>query len=324
METIDKLKERIHLELKGLIAGKYCLLDCPWYSNPGDHLIWLGEELYLHENVSHKCVYLSSIFDFSEKCIPPASTIVFRGGGNLGDLYSRHDRFRLKIIHEFKDHPIRIFPQTVFYQEKSNFIRLIETLESHPDLILCVRDKRSYSLIKEASRKIKVLLVPDMSFQLTDFFSPRNSKSCILYLLRRDKESKITLDFKKLPRGKVCDWPRMGLPPILRKGISLFTITQLFFMKKNYPATKTVLLNLREKVIKNALSLYHSKSIIISDRLHAHILALLLGKKCILLDNSYGKNREFYNTWLQDIKTSCFAENCYELSAILKKILCSI
>jgi pyruvyl transferase EpsO len=37
--------------------------------------------------------------------------------------------------------------------------------------------------------------------------------------------------------------------------------------------------------------------VVITDRLHAHILSLLLGIPNIILDNSYGKVRDFHETW---------------------------
>ena len=39
---------------------------------------------------------------------------------------------------------------------------------------------------------------------------------------------------------------------------------------------------------------------IYTTRLHAGILGLLLDKHVKFLDNSYGKNRNFYATWLED------------------------
>ena len=38
-----------------------------------------------------------------------------------------------------------------------------------------------------------------------------------------------------------------------------------------------------------------------TTRLHGCILSILLGKEVTLVDNSYGKNRNFYHTWLTDL-----------------------
>ena len=48
--------------------------------------------------------------------------------------------------------------------------------------------------------------------------------------------------------------------------------------------------------LKQLPHLYYDENI-----LHGCILSILLGKKITLIDNSYGKNGNFYNTWLSDL-----------------------
>ena len=38
-----------------------------------------------------------------------------------------------------------------------------------------------------------------------------------------------------------------------------------------------------------------------TERLHGCILSILLDKTIVLYDNSYGKNKSFYETWLSDL-----------------------
>ena len=47
---------------------------------------------------------------------------------------------------------------------------------------------------------------------------------------------------------------------------------------------------------------------VITDRLHGHILSLLLGIPHVVLDNSYGKVRAFYETWTRDAPIVRWAE----------------
>ena len=39
---------------------------------------------------------------------------------------------------------------------------------------------------------------------------------------------------------------------------------------------------------------------IYTTRLHGAILALLLGKRFFLINNNYGKNKNFFETWLKE------------------------
>ena len=58
--------------------------------------------------------------------------------------------------------------------------------------------------------------------------------------------------------------------------------------------------------------------VIISDRLHAHILSVLLGKPNVMLDNSYKKVTSFHNTWTPSVNNALFASN---VTDALKKAL---
>ncbi|MCY9421777.1 pyruvyl transferase, partial [Bacillus paralicheniformis] len=43
--------------------------------------------------------------------------------------------------------------------------------------------------------------------------------------------------------------------------------------------------------------------------LHGHILSCLLGKENVVIDNSYGKNANYYNTWMKDIPSTKLIQN---------------
>jgi pyruvyl transferase EpsO len=51
-----------------------------------------------------------------------------------------------------------------------------------------------------------------------------------------------------------------------------------------------------ERVAAGA-ALLSSARVVVTDRLHGHILALLCGVPCVLNDNRTGKVRGFYDTW---------------------------
>lgn len=56
-------------------------------------------------------------------------------------------------------------------------------------------------------------------------------------------------------------------------------------------------------MIKEGVEFISPYKIIETTRLHGCILSILLNKKIILVNNSYGKNKNFYDTWLNDIDT---------------------
>jgi pyruvyl transferase EpsO len=52
--------------------------------------------------------------------------------------------------------------------------------------------------------------------------------------------------------------------------------------------------------------------VVVTDRLHGHILSLLMGIPQVLLDNSYGKVKSFYDTWTKSCGLATWAESIEE------------
>lgn len=61
--------------------------------------------------------------------------------------------------------------------------------------------------------------------------------------------------------------------------------------------------------------------VVITDRLHCHILCILLGIPHLFLANSYYKNKSFYDTWTSGIPFCRFVENPSEIAASLNDLL---
>lgn len=45
---------------------------------------------------------------------------------------------------------------------------------------------------------------------------------------------------------------------------------------------------------------------IYTTRLHGAILSVLMGKSFFLINNSYGKNKNYFQTWFYDLSDQCF------------------
>ena len=47
---------------------------------------------------------------------------------------------------------------------------------------------------------------------------------------------------------------------------------------------------------------------VVTDRLHGHLLCVLLGIPHVVLDNRYGKNRALFEAWTHDVPFARWAE----------------
>lgn len=300
-EKLPILRNLITDTLNPLIGKEYILVDCPYHSNIGDQLIWEGEKSFL-EASNRKCLGHSSrnFFKFPKF----RGTILFHGGGNLGDLYREHFDFLYSIIDHYTYNRIVIFPQTVFYSNPHLRYTDVTRLNKHADLHFCIRDEKGFRQMKEAGLR-NVYLLPDMAFCI-----PLQRISCVfdiptkgsLYLKRVDKElSADTIDFNA---DYITDWPtfegRLFDGVFFAKVLNKLATLKIPFTVEiwNRYADTTY----RKKLIDIGRDFINSYDPIVSTRLHAVILALMCGKSVTAVDNSYGKISEFVKTWLSDVK----------------------
>lgn len=310
VERLAEIKNILTRSLSNIIVDDYIFLDLPYYSNIGDSMIWKGTETFL-ATLPYKCIYRASIETYMPPDIDKNVIILLHGGGNFGDLWRRHTHFFLKIVEQFPRNRIIILPQTVHYEDQAVMMGDALQLGRHPRLSICARD----SVTKEILEKYfsnQVLLVPDMALfvsqkDTTVGKNKRNNKS--LFLMRKDKELLFLRSFESLRKQENTDekdWPGMEKKLICTK--ILFK-----FMKIKKQSKNKKIVHYLSKVIdwyalkihmprlyKIGLNFIDKYEKIYSTRLHGAIMGVLLSKKVTVFDNSYGKNKNFYNTWLKN------------------------
>ncbi|MBO7119161.1 MAG: polysaccharide pyruvyl transferase family protein [Bacteroidaceae bacterium] len=304
-----QLGDLIKTTLAPSVKGDYIYLDLPYHSNIGDILIWLGTEEFL-KNLPGKCLGRHSKETFNFRPLPKDVTIFLHGGGNFGDIWRQHQEFRLQVIQRYPENHIIVLPQTIHYDSDVVFAQDVKTMNMHRHLTICVRDTHSAELLKEQNFTGYLLTLPDMAFcintkELMADMTETSQKS--LLLLRDDKEMKEPQLANKYLSYSLSDWPQMQESGVLA---SQFILTHkkeeadTFFIHKFFP-----------KLIKEGVEFASSYKDICSTRLHVVILRLLLGLPVKMIDNSYGKNLNFYNTWLKDSELTSIP-NEEELKAI--------
>lgn len=291
-----EIQNIIRISLAPLIPGNYILLDLPYYSNIGDILIWKGTEDFL-KDVPGQCLgrHSKETFDFhplSKDC-----TILLLGGGNFGDIWREHQEFRLEVMRLYPENHIIVLPQTVYYESDEVFIEDVQKMNQHHHLTICVRDAYSAELLKERGFTGRLLTLPDMAFcikkeELLENMAEASQKSLILF--REDKELKEPNLSIKYLNSFFSDWPQMQ-----ESGTQAW---QFLMTHKDDEADSFFLNEFFPQQIKAGVEFVSSFKEVYSTRLHVAILRLLLEQPVKMIDNSYGKNLNFYNTWLKDSK----------------------
>ena len=302
---IKRLQQALREAVAGVLPsnGDYAVLDFPNHSNIGDSAIYLGEAILLREHFQRSPKLVTEARDIDLKSIASLATevpLILHGGGNFGDLYPIHQNFRDAVLKKFPDRKIVIFPQSIHFQDANNIELTSEAINGHPDLTMMVRDHVSLEFARKHYR-CKILLVPDMAFMIGAVAPPRKPNSRILALIRQDKESVLanSSSLNNSPHSvENVDWPPEHsartifefIPDILRQ----FLPSVLHGRRPSTPAAFELLARRR---VQRGFEILARGQIVLTDRLHAHILSLLMGIPHIVLDNSYAKIANFSNAW---------------------------
>ena len=303
IEGIAHLKSIINKTLRPLIKNRCVLYDTPFYKNIGDVLIWQGELSFIKENNIELLDYCD-YHTYVKKNIGEDTCILFQGGGNMGDLYHEHVEFLLRLIEDYPNNRIIVLSQTVFYNSEVAFNRDFDVISKHKDLFFVARD---YISFEKVAKKLgdRALVLPDMAFciNINEFVGNTPEGNGKLYIKRNDKEAPESLNNLKF--DMVSDWPCFE-KKMTRSALVNTIYDRVFrylpFIRniireswKRYAYEKFRLLMIRDGV--QFLSPYNT---IVSERLHGCILAILLNKEVVVVNNSYGKNMNFYNAWLNE------------------------
>lgn len=302
-KLITELQAVIHKTIAPFVpsSGKFALLDFPNHGNVSNSSIWAGELQYFRTYFHMAPTYVSHCHNCSVDVLErllPEGTIFLSGGGNFGDLWPAHQEFREHILEYFPNHKIVQLPQSIHFFNHETFERAANIIKEHPDFTLLVRDQRSLAIAK-AAFNCDVQLCPDMAFCLGFMEKLAHPSHPLLLLMREDHEQaeeQIEM-LPSVPDGVLAtDWlkdEREMRPSFLIRATERFRLMDQQQRQMHYQY-------LAELRLKRGIELLSSAEYVITDRLHAHILCLLLDIPHTVLDNSYGKVSSFVSAWTHD------------------------
>lgn len=319
----------------------------PDHPNRGDSAIFTGALIileYLNIKII-KVVHLLSEYNSDEilnlfNVRMDERAIIFHGGGNFGDLYSHHHELRHTVLNDFTDYKIVMFPQTVFFKNETNKMTTVENFAKHKgELFLAARDQNSLGILKEMFKevnKIKVELLPDMAFLIGDQRKRRGIPSLdILIHARMDNEAPKILFNNTLV--KMSQIKVYNIIEVIRESIRTESNTEkdkhsnnnskITAKNQEWADYLTILIDdwldsdanynnlinydYIEKSVSRTLdgmAFLSRANIVITNRLHGHILLTLLGISHIVMGDSFGKLVNFRKTWT----ASCPLSNWYD------------
>jgi exopolysaccharide biosynthesis predicted pyruvyltransferase EpsI len=319
MPTNSDILERCQSALRDVIGplvprgARVALVDYPHSLNCGDHAIWLGEKALLADlgaEVVHECD--ATIYDRATMAARIGDgVILLHGGGNFGDLYPLYNEFRLRVIEDFPDNPVIMLPQQAAFLSDAYLNRTRALIARHRNVTLIARDLVTHHLMTtQFGGHAQILMAPDMAFALRPQARVCPPAYDIVWLSRIDTERA----HANAPEA-VCglsDTPSSLIKPTgFPDGLTMnymakrrpgeVMITDWYELRISretiYAVNRIAGDRMSQAYLSRALTLLSLGRLVITDRLHAHILCMLLGIPHILLNNLMGKNWNFYEAW---------------------------
>jgi pyruvyl transferase EpsO len=259
-------------------GATYALVDFPDHANVGDSAIWLGELAMLREVTGRDPVYVSTWHDFNEAAFRracPAGTLFLHGGGNLGDIWPHHQHFREMVLAAIRDRAVVQLPQSIQFRDPATARRFAALATGHPAFVLHVRDRRSLEWTRRHVN-CPTSLAPDSAIAMGR--QARGTAECpVLMLLRSDDEQR-DHGGSPQPQAVTVDW--LTDDPGLPAGLDVAVCERQ-----------------AQARVSRGLRLLSRGEVVVTDRLHGHILATLLGIPHVVLDNDYGKISAYREAW---------------------------
>lgn len=279
------------------------LLDFPDHSNIGDSAIWAGEMVALRE-AGCDLRYVCAVSSFNESVLRrrmPFGQILLHGGGNFGTVWPRYQAFREAIVQRFPDYRVVQLPQSLHFDDAEVLSRARRRLSAHPDFLLMVRDSRSEVLARE-QLNVSALLCPDSALLLHGRLHRATPSADVLVLARTDKEACGNgLHSFSLPGYSVTivDWLEEEASALMRMTSLMKRLGESRVGKfvRVQQAKRVVFRELANERVARGVEMLSRGRIVVTDRLHAHIICMMLEIPHVVIDNYYGKLGEFIDCW---------------------------
>lgn len=265
--------------------------DFPDYPNVGDSAIALGNLTYWQQaGVGVESVY--ALTTLAPSTYRSTTSVVINGGGNLGGLYPPISSHRYTLAERLQPETLLIqASQSVDFVSEVDRMWFTKSMAARPNMRIAVRDANSLKTVGPVQGE--TLLCPDSAHMLGAIASPPPAQTA-LFLARRDDESAVGGGWTGL---ETVDWPTDFRGPAAMSWLR-------WRLWRFMPRWKAVLNNtpakwqrLATRRLERGLNILSRGEIVVTDRLHAMLLALHMGREVVAIDNANRKLSNYAETW---------------------------
>ena len=314
-QVTDEAK-RIHSNLfRDLYRGKKyaILLQLAAHENKGDAALSVGEVLML-QRVGIQLLFYVNVVNCTYKNYKTALgvaqrhptdqvVVMLHGGGNIFG-YGLEDSCRSKAFKTFRDYPLIFFSQSIYMRAtKAHFDFAHKMYCCNPNLTILLRDRLSLHIAQRLfNNGTRLLLAPDMAFEIGRVRRYAPPYYDVIWQKRTDHEGPGYHEspgslFPANVSTYVWDW--LSMPSIQNRNSLMKAVN----------------------VLQNGLGILQKGRVVVTDRLHGHILSTLLDIPHVLLDNADQKLSSYHNTWTRGLRICRLADNAKDAARLALELL---
>ncbi|MGK9148832.1 polysaccharide pyruvyl transferase family protein [Plantibacter flavus] len=293
MSYIETMRSRAEAAFTQLHRGVTELhyTQFPDHKNSGDSAIALGQAKFWKDNgiTVHTT---SSAGSMPRRLTTSTVPVLIQGGGNLGGLYPVLSESRYALAEQLHAETLLIqAPQSVVFPSDADRRELVRRFASRPLLRVAVRDEASYKLLRDDVADLS--LSPDAVHLLGPIVAPEPTMRRLV-IARTDDETT-----GALATAPSADWPN--------DPIDLRAHEWLGWRANRHPVIKPLMERTHEAWMRRAerrfaaaVNLIAQSETIVTDRLHAMLIGLQMGRRVIAIDNNNRKLSSYAETWFGD------------------------
>lgn len=273
------------------VGPKVLLVGTPIHDNLGDHLLALSALDVLERAFGGERVVIeipTELYMLEREAILeslcPRDVVAMMAGGWMGNVWPSDDAILRDVVTSSDGlaQTVVVLPQTLHYNKAlPNYEAEVEKAQvswRSSSAVLCVRERGSYetAVCEVGMPDERVKLLPDLGLV---YMVPHAAgrRDGVLTCLRKDRE-------------RVGDWGAEAARYAKMLGTTIRSTSTLI--------GKVTPLARRGDLVHRKIREFATARLVVTDRLHGMIMAVLAGTPCVYFDNATGKVGGVADAWL--------------------------